>query len=207
MAVQLPPLPYAYDALEPHISARTLEFHHDKHHRAYVDKTNELIAGTDLENEDLETIVRRAKERGDQKLFNQAGQAWNHAFLWQSLRPESAGGPSGDLAERIENDFDGVDGFTEAFEKEAVEHFASGWAWLVLGGDGLEVISTHDADTALVHAGKTPLLVLDLWEHAYYLDYQNERPKFVEAFLSKLINWDFAAANLAAASNRTSKAA
>lgn len=207
MAVQLPPLPYAYDALEPHISARTLEFHHDKHHRAYVDKTNELIAGTDLENEDLETIVRRAKERGDQKLFNQAGQAWNHAFLWQSLRPESAGGPSGDLAERIENDFDGVYGFTEAFEKEAVEHFASGWAWLVLGGDGLEVISTHDADTALVHAGKTPLLVLDLWEHAYYLDYQNERPKFVEAFLSKLINWDFAAANLAAASNRTSKAA
>ena len=207
MAIQLPPLPFAYDALEPHMSARTLEFHHDKHHRAYVDKTNKLIAGTDLENADLETIVRRAKERGDQKLFNQAGQAWNHAFLWQSLRPQGDAAPAGELAERIENDFDGVDGFAEAFKKEAVEHFASGWAWLVLGGDKLEVISTHDADSALVHAGKTPLLVLDLWEHAYYLDYQNERPKFVEAFLSKLINWDFAAKNLAAAQDKARQAA
>lgn len=207
MAIQLPPLPFAYDALEPHMSARTLEFHHDKHHRAYVDKTNKLIAGTDLENADLETIVRRASERGDQKLFNQAGQAWNHAFLWQSLRTQGDAAPAGELAERIENDFDGVDGFAAAFKKEAVAHFASGWAWLVLGGDKLEVISTHDADSALVHAGKTPLLVLDLWEHAYYLDYQNERPKFVEAFLTKLINWDFAAKNLAAAQDKARKAA
>lgn len=199
MAITLPPLPFAYDALEPHMSARTLEFHHDKHHRAYVDKTNELIAGTDLDQVDLATIVRQAKERGDEALFNQAGQAWNHGFLWQSLRPAGGAGPSGALAERIENDLDGVDGFAEAFKKEAVGHFASGWAWLVLGGDKLEVISTHDADSALVHPGKTPLLVLDLWEHAYYLDYQNERPKFVEAFLDELINWEFAAANLAGA--------
>ncbi len=199
MAVTLPPLPFAYDALAPHMSARTLEFHHDKHHKAYVDKTNKLIAGTDLEQADLATIVRRAKERGDQKLFNQAGQAWNHDFLWQSLRPAGGAGPSGDLAERLERDFDGVDGFADAFKKEAVGHFASGWAWLVLGDDRLEVISTHDADSALVHAGKTPLLVLDLWEHAYYLDYQNERPKFVDAYLADLINWEFAAANLTAA--------
>jgi len=199
MAITLPPLPFAYDALEPHMSARTLEFHHDKHHRAYVDKTKELIAGTEFADADLETIVSRAKATGDDKLFNQAGQAWNHAFFWQSLRPQGGAAPSGDLAERIESDFDGLDGFAEAFKKETVEHFASGWAWLVLAGDKLEVISTHDADSALVHPGKTPLLVLDLWEHAYYLDYQNERPKFVEAFLDSLVNWDFAAANLAAA--------
>lgn len=207
MAITLPPLPFAYDALEPHMSARTLEFHHDKHHRAYVDKTNELVASTDLEGADLETIVRHASDTGDDKLFNQAGQAWNHGFLWQSLRPEGGAGPSGELAERIESDFDGLDGFGEAFKTEAVAHFASGWAWLVLAGDTLEVISTHDADSALVHPGKVPLLVLDLWEHAYYLDYQNERPKFVDSFLESLINWEFAAANLAAARQAGRKAA
>ncbi len=207
MAITLPPLPFAYDALEPHISARTLEFHHDKHHRAYVDKTNELIAGTDLDNADLETIVRRAREKSDDKLFNQAGQAWNHGFFWQSLRAGGGAAPSGEIAERLESDFDGIDGFADAFKTEAVGHFASGWAWLVLGSDGLDVISTHDADSALVHPGKTPLLVLDLWEHAYYLDCQNERPKFVEAFLGELINWEFAAANLAAARDRTRRAA
>ena len=207
MAITLPPLPFAYDALEPHMSARTLEFHHDKHHRAYVEKTNELVAGTDLDQADLETIVRQARESGDEKLFNQAGQAWNHGFLWQSLRPQGGAAPSGALAERIESDFDGLDGFAEAFKKEAVEHFASGWAWLVLAEDKLEVISTHDADSALVHPAKTPLLVLDLWEHAYYLDYQNERPKFVEAFLDSLVNWDFAAANLAGASEGSRRAA
>ena len=207
MAVTLPPLPFAYDALEPHMSKRTLEFHHDKHHKAYVDKTNELIAGTELETADLETIVRSAKASGNQKLFNQSGQVWNHNFLWQSLHPEGGAGPSGELAEMIEDAFDGTDGFAKKFKEEAVGHFASGWAWLVLAGDKLEVISTHDADTALVHDGKLPLVVLDVWEHAYYLDYQNKRPDFVDAFLSKLINWDFAAENLAAAREKQRKAA
>ena len=207
MAITLPPLPYDHGALAPHMSARTLEFHHGKHHKAYVDKTNELIRGTELKNADLVTIVRRARERGEQRLFNQAGQAWNHDFLWQSLRPAGGGGPSGELAERLESDFDGLDGFTERFKEEAVGHFASGWAWLVARGDRLEVISTHDADSALVHDGVVPLLVLDLWEHAYYLDYQNRRPDFVDAYLADTINWDFAARNLDAARGRASVAA
>jgi superoxide dismutase, Fe-Mn family len=207
MAIALPPLPYDHSALAPHMSSRTLEFHHGKHHKAYVDKTNELIRGTDLENADLVTIVRRARERGEQQLFNQAGQAWNHDFLWQSLRPAGGGGPSGELAERLESDFDGLDGFTEQFKNEAVGHFASGWAWLVARGDRLEVISTHDGDCAIAHDGVVPLLVLDLWEHAYYLDYQNRRPDFVDAYLGNTINWDFAARNLDAARGRASVAA
>lgn len=207
MAINLPPLPYDHGALAPHMSARTLEFHHGKHHKAYVDKTNELVRGTDLENADLVTIVRRARERGDQKLFDQAGQAWNHDFLWQSLRPADGGGPSGELAERLESDFDGLDGFAERFKKEAVGHFASGWAWLVARGERLDVISTHDGDSAIAHDGVVPLLVLDLWEHAYYLDYQNRRPDFVDAYLANTINWDFAARNLDAARRRASVAA
>ena len=207
MAIELPPLPYAPDALAPHMSAKTLEFHHGKHHKAYVDKTNELIGGTDLEQAELVTIVRRARERGDEKLFNQAGQAWNHGFLWQSLRPEGGAGPSGELAERIEIDFDGLDGFAEHFKTQAVGHFASGWAWLVAQGGTLQMLTTHDADSALVHDGVVPLLVLDLWEHAYYLDYQNRRPDFVDAWLAKTINWDFAARNLDAARGRASAAA
>ena len=207
MAIELPPLPYAPDALAPHMSAKTLEFHHGKHHKAYVDKTNELIGGTDLEQAELVTIVRRARERGDEKLFNQAGQAWNHGFLWQSLRPEGGAGPSGELAERIEIDFDGLDGFAEHFKTQAVGHFASGWAWLVAQGGTLQMLTTHDADSALVHDGVVPLLVLDLWEHAYYLDYQNRRPDFVDVWLAKTINWDFAARNLDAARGRASAAA
>lgn len=207
MAIELPPLPYAYDALEPHMSRRTLEFHHDKHHAAYVNKTNELIAGTDLQGADLVTIVRAAASRGDQKLFNQSGQAWNHNFLWESLRPGGASGPSGELAERIETDFDGLDGFAKRFKDEAVGHFASGWAWLVMNGESLEVISTHDGDSAIAREGVVPLLVLDLWEHAYYLDYQNRRPDFVDSFLTNTINWEFAARNLDAARGRSSAAA
>ena len=207
MAIELPPLPYAPDALAPHMSAKTLEFHHGKHHKAYVDKTNELIGGTDLEQAELVTIVRRARERGDEKLFNQAGQAWNHGFLWQSLRPEGGAGPSGELAERIEIDFDCLDGFAEHFKTQAVGHVASGWAWLVAQGGTLQMLTTHDADSALVHDGVVPLLVLDLWEHAYYLDYQNRRPDFVDVWLAKTINWDFAARNLDAARGRASAAA
>ncbi len=207
MPITLPPLPFDPAALEPHMSRQTLEFHHGKHHKAYVDKTNELIAGTALDGADLMTIVRHAKQQGDQKLFNQSGQAWNHEFLWNSLRPLGGTGPSGELADRIATDFDGVDGFAEAFKTEAVGHFASGWVWLVLKGDTLKVTSTHDADSAIVHDHVTPLVVLDLWEHAYYLDYQNRRPDFVASFLGNLINWDFAARNLDAARGRARLAA
>jgi len=196
MTIELPPLPYDYAALEPMMSRQTLEFHHDKHHAAYVNKTNELIAGTDLADADLPTIVRAARDRGDQKLFNQAGQAWNHDFLWNSLRAPGGEGPPGRLAELIDRDLGGIEGFAKRFKDEAVGHFASGWAWLVLTGETLEVISTHDGDSAIAREGVRPLLVLDLWEHAYYLDYQNRRPDFVEAFLGQTINWEFAAANL-----------
>ena len=195
MTFTLPPLPYAEDALEPAISARTLGFHHGKHHKAYIDKTNELVAGTPLETLPLDEVVRRAKAEGDQKLFNQSGQAWNHDFLWHSLSPSGGGAPSGELKAALDRDLGGVETFAETFTKEATGHFASGWAWLVSDRGTLKVISTHDADNALVHEGLTPLLVLDLWEHAYYLDYQNARPEFVKAFLAKLINWEFAAAN------------
>ena len=196
MAVALPPLPYDKTALEPHVSARTLEFHHDKHHAAYVKKTNELIAGTPLESAGLEDIVRKAKDDGNGKLFNQSAQVWNHNFQWRSYSPSGGGAPSGELKDRLDRDLGGLDAFAESFKKEATEHFASGWAWLVLDGEALKVASYHDADTPLVH-GVVPLVTLDLWEHAYYLDYQNLRPDYVGAFLSKLINWEFAAANLA----------
>jgi Fe-Mn family superoxide dismutase len=196
MTVTLPPLPYDYSALEPMMSRQTLEFHHDRHHAAYVAKTNELIAGTDLADADLPAIVRAARDRGDQKLFNQAGQAWNHDFLWNSLRAPGGAGPEGRLAALIDRDLGGLEGFAKRFKDEAVGHFASGWAWLVLSGESLEVISTHDGDSAIAHDDVRPLLVLDLWEHAYYLDYQNRRPDFVEAFLGQTINWEFAAANL-----------
>ena len=206
MAIELPPLPYDKSALEPHISAKTLEFHHDKHHAAYVKKTNALIEGTPLAQADLETIVRTAKDKGDTKLFNQSAQAWNHGFQWQSYSPKGGGAPTGELKERLERDLGGVEAFAETFKKEATSHFASGWAWLVLDGDALKVTSYHDADTPLVH-GVVPLVNLDLWEHAYYLDYQNLRPDYVGAFLSKLINWEFAATNLAGGREALAKAA
>lgn len=195
MTFTLPPLPYAEDALEPAVSARTLSFHHGKHHKAYVTKANELIAGTPMETMAPVEVIRAAKAEGNSKLFNAAAQAWNHEFLWNSFSPNGGGAPTGELKAALDRDLGGVEKFTEAFTKEATEHFASGWAWLVAERDTLKVISTHDADNALVHDGLTPLLVLDLWEHAYYLDYQNARPEFVKAFLAKLINWDFAAAN------------
>ena len=190
MAVELPKLPYALDALEPHVSNSTLEFHHGKHHKAYVDKTNELIANTDLANKSLEEIVRAAAGQKDKTaLFNNAAQAWNHTFLWSSMSPKG-GKPSGALAQAIEN-----------FKKAAVGQFGSGWAWLVLANGKLEIIATANADTPLVH-GKTPLLTLDVWEHAYYLDYQNRRPDYVSTFLEKIANWEFAQSNLQKASQR-----
>ncbi len=201
MAVELPKLPYALDALEPHISKRTLEFHHGKHHKAYVDKTNELIANTDLANKSLEEIVRAAAGQKDKAtLFNNAAQAWNHTFLWNSMSPKG-GKPAGALAQAIEKDLGGFATFAENFKKAAVGQFGSGWAWLTLANGKLEISTTGNADTPLVH-GKTPLLTLDVWEHAYYLDYQNRRPDYVSTFLEKIVNWDFAAGNLQKASQR-----
>jgi superoxide dismutase, Fe-Mn family len=201
MAVELPKLPYALDALEPHVSKSTLEFHHGKHHKAYVDKTNELIANTDLANKSLEEIVRAAAGQKDKTaLFNNAAQAWNHTFLWNSMSPKG-GKPTGALAEGIEKDLGGFATFAENFKKAAVGQFGSGWAWLTLANGKLEITATANADTPLVH-GKTPLLTLDVWEHAYYLDYQNRRPDYVSTFLEKIANWEFAASNLQKASQR-----
>jgi Fe-Mn family superoxide dismutase len=200
MAFKLPPLPFAKDALEPHISAKTMEFHHGKHHAAYVKKTNELVAGTPLEGKPLEEVILAAKKEGKQKLFNQAAQHWNHSFFWQCLSPKG-GKPSASLDRRLK-EIDG--GFEESFAKCAKANFGSGWTWLVLGRDGkLAVKNTSNADLPLAN-GETALLTLDVWEHAYYLDYQNERPKFIDAFLGNLINWAFVEQNLA---NRQSAAA
>ncbi|HYG27475.1 MAG TPA: superoxide dismutase [Caulobacteraceae bacterium] len=196
MGFTLPPLPYAQGALEPFISARTMEFHHGKHHKAYVDTTNRLVAGTALEGADLVEVVRRAKASGDDRLRNQAGQVWNHSFFWQCMAPGGGGEPSGELAERIARDFGGFDAFAQAFSKEATSHFASGWGWLVLRGERLEVTSLHDGDSPVAHDDIRPVLTVDVWEHAYYLDYQNQRASFVEAFLKNLVDWDFAARNL-----------
>ena len=194
--IALPPLPYAENALEPHLSTETLATHHGKHHKAYVDKTNALVAGTPLEGKSLDEIVAAARRDGNQQLFNQSAQVWNHNFLWPSLRPDGGGTPSGDLAAMIDRDLGGIDGFRTQWTKAATGHFGSGWCWLAIGGGTLSVTACHDAD-APFGDGKTPLLTLDLWEHAYYLDWKNERPKYVAAFVDHLLNWDFAAANLA----------
>ena len=191
MAIELPPLPWAEDALAPHLSAETIQYHYGKHHRAYIKKTNELIEGTPLARKPLEEIVKSAQ--GD--VFNQAAQAWNHAFLWQSMRPGGGGQPTGAIAEAIRESFGGYDRFRREFQSAAVSQFGSGWAWVVKENGRIAVKKTHDADTPLTSTQK-PLLTLDLWEHAYYIDYRNERPKYVEAFLDYLANWDFATANL-----------
>ena len=195
--ITLPPLPYAETALAPHMSADTLATHHGKHHKAYVDKTNALIAGTRYADLPLEQIVMAAHRDGNTPLLNQSAQAWNHGFLWQSLRPAGSGKPSGALAQAIDRSFGSYTAFAEAWTKAATEHFGSGWCWLTADGDRLEISAGHDAETPIA-TGKRPLLTLDLWEHAYYLDWKNERPKYIAAFLDHLANWDFAAANLAA---------
>ena len=196
MTIQLPDLPYAKDALAPYVSASTLEFHHDKHHAAYVTNTNKFIAGTELADKSLEEIVRAAATDTSKKaLFNNAAQVWNHTFLWNSMSPTGGSKPTGEIGERITQDFGGLDAFAEKFTAAAVGQFGSGWAWLVLDGGKLAIVATANAETPLVH-GKTPLLTCDVWEHAYYLDYQNRRPDYVKTFLEKLANWDFANANL-----------
>lgn len=196
MTIQLPDLPYAKNALEPHVSARTLEFHHDKHHAAYVTNANKMIAGTDLADRSLEEIIRAAAASPEKKgLFNNAAQVWNHTFLWHSMAPNGGGKPTGEIAERIQQDFGGYDSFAEKFTAAATGQFGSGWAWLVLDGGKLKVEATANADTPLVH-GRTPILTCDVWEHAYYLDYQNRRPDYVKTFLEKVVNWQFANTNL-----------
>jgi Fe-Mn family superoxide dismutase len=199
MAIEHPSLPYADTALQPYISSQTLGFHHGKHHKTYVDNANKLIAGTELADASLEDIVKAAYGKPDKRaLFNNAAQSWNHAFYWKSMHPKAGGRPSGTLAERIERDFESYEKFREALANAAVTQFGSGWAWLVLDAGRLKVMQTGNADTPLA-TGQTPLLTIDVWEHAYYLDFQNKRPDYVTAFIDNLLNWDFAAENLSKA--------
>src|SRR6185369_15649047 len=198
---QLPPLPWAENALEPVISAKTISFHYGKHHAAYVKKLNELVAGTRFEAMPLERVIAETAGHPDsQKIFNQAAQAWNHMFFWNCLRA-GGGRPSGELAERIDAELGGFEKFKESFTKAAVECFGSGWAWLADRHAKLEIVAMPNAGTPLASHG-TPLLTIDVWEHAYYLDYQNERPKFVAAVIDQLLNWDFAAEQLEKSQSR-----
>ena len=194
MAFQLPSLPFDPTALEPHMSAETFEFHHGKHHKAYVDKTNGWIEEKGLAGLSLIQVIEKAKASGDKGLFNNSAQIWNHSFFWNCLAPAGSTKPSAKLAGLIDS-FGGQEALLKKLAEEAVNHFASGWAWLVLEGDALKVTSFHDADTPIVN-GATPLLTLDVWEHAYYIDYRNARPKFAETVLNNIINWDFVSQNL-----------
>lgn len=198
MTFTLPPLPFDKSALEPHISAKTFEFHHGKHHQAYVTKLNELIAGTEFEKASLEEIIKAsAKDEAKKPLFNNAAQHWNHSFFWECLKPNGGGKPTGELAKKIDSDLGGYDKFAADFKAAAIAQFGSGWAWLVADKSGkLKISKTSNAELPLT-SGDTALLTVDVWEHAYYLDYQNRRPDFVQTCLDKLINWDFAAKNLA----------
>ena len=196
MAIQLPDLPYAKDVLAPYISAQTLEFHHGKHHKAYVDNANKLIEGTALANESLETIIRNvAGDVSKAGLFNNAAQVWNHSFYWQCIKQKGGGTPAGTIADKIRATWGSFEKFKEEFKNAGVTQFGSGWAWLVLDGGTLKITKTANADTPIAH-GIKPLLTVDVWEHAYYLDYQNRRPDYLTAFIENLINWDFVNANL-----------
>lgn len=191
MTITLPALPYAKDALEPFISARTLDFHHGKHHKAYVDNGNKLIEGTDLANLSLEEIVKKvAGDASKAGIFNNAAQVWNHSFYWQCMKPNGGGAPTGGIADKIKADFGSFEKFVEEFKNAGMTQFGSGWAWLVVDGDKLKVTKTPNAETPITQ-GLKPVLVVDVWEHAYYLDYQNRRPDYLATFVDKLINWDF----------------
>lgn len=196
MPFELPALPYAADALAPYMSAETLGFHHGKHHQAYVTNLNGLVQDTPLATQSLEEIIRATvKDISKIGVFNNAAQIWNHTFFWHSMKPQGGGAPTGELAERIKTDFGGFDAFKEEFKKAALGQFGSGWAWLVLDAGKLKIVKTSNAHTPLTE-GQKPLLTCDVWEHAYYLDYQNRRGDMVSAFLDHLANWDFAAKNL-----------
>ena len=201
MAFELPPLPYAKDALQPHMSAKTLEFHHDKHHATYVKTLNELVAGSKFEKQSLEDVIRAtagSKSKPEQLIYNNAGQAWNHNFFWHCMRPQGGGKPSGEIGKELDRVFGGYDKFAEEFKRAATTQFGSGWAWLVLDGGKLKVTQSANANDPIAD-GAAALLTIDVWEHAYYLDFQNRRPDFVTTFLEHLVNWEFVAQNFEAA--------
>lgn len=203
--LELPPLPYEKNALEPHISAETLSFHYGKHHKGYVDKANSMIEGTDLAGLELVPLIRKvAGDDGKKSLFNNAAQVWNHDFYWRSMAPKGGGKPSGALADSIAQDFGSFDKFKKAFKEAATGQFGSGYCWLVIGEDGkLKVYGTPNAETPIAQGKDVPLLTTDVWEHTYYLDYQNRRPDYVDAFLENLVNWEFAEANFERAGLQT----
>ena len=197
MAFTLPPLPYAEDALAPVISSQTINFHYRKHHKTYVDTLNKLVAGTEFEGQPLEAIIAAtAGKSGSAAIFNNAAQTWNHTFYWQCMKAKGGGKPQGALASRIDAAFGNYDAFKKAFAESGVTQFGSGWAWLVVESDALKVVKTANAEVPFTK-GQTPLLAIDVWEHAYYLDYQNRRVDHVNAVIDKLLNWQFAADNLA----------
>lgn len=195
MPFTLPDLPYDKSALEPHMSAETFDYHHGKHHKAYVDKVNGWIGEKGLEGLSLVQTIEKAKADGDKGLFNNAAQIWNHSFFWQCLTPEGAA-PSAALQKQIDDAFGSTDALLAKLKDESVGHFASGWGWLVLKDGKLAVTSLHDADTPVVHSDIKPLLTLDVWEHAYYIDYRNARPNYLDAVLKNLVNWAFVEQNL-----------
>ncbi|MDD4504906.1 MAG: superoxide dismutase [Sulfurospirillaceae bacterium] len=196
MAIELPVLPYEASALEPFISANTLGFHHGKHHQTYVTNTNNLIKGTDLEDASLEKIVLSAANNAEKAgLFNNAAQVWNHTFYWKSMKKGGGGAPTGAIAKKINEDFGSYEAFAEAFKNAGLTQFGSGWAWLVLKDGKLQIMKTANGDTPMAH-GFIAILTVDVWEHAYYLDYQNKRADYLDVFLKNLVNWDFANANL-----------
>jgi len=199
MAFELPALPYAQDALEPHITANTLSFHYGKHHQAYVTNLNNLVKDTPLAAQSLEEVIMAsAKDASKAGIFNNAAQVWNHTFYWNSMKPNGGGKPTGAIAAKIDADFGSYDAFVTEFKTAGATQFGSGWAWLVLDAGKLKVTKTPNADLPLAH-GQTALLTMDVWEHAYYLDFQNRRPDYISTFLEHLVNWDFANANLAKA--------
>ncbi|MFY9179639.1 MAG: Fe-Mn family superoxide dismutase [Venatoribacter sp.] len=192
MAFELPALPYDKTALEPHISAETIDFHYGKHHNAYVTNLNNLVPGTEFEGKTLEEIIKSSTGG----IFNNAAQVWNHTFYWNSLSPNGGGAPTGAVAEAINKQWGSFEAFQQEFNKSAAGNFGSGWTWLVKNANGLAIVNTSNAATPITEAGVTPLLTVDVWEHAYYIDYRNARPKYLENFWA-LVNWDFANQNLA----------
>ena len=199
MPFELPPLPYAKDALAPHISANTLDFHHGKHHQAYVTNLNNLTKDTPLASKGLEEVIKEvAGDSGKVGVFNNAAQVWNHTFFWHCMKPAGGGKPTGQVASAIDQGFGSYEKFVEEFKNACVTQFGSGWGWLAVENGTLKVVKTPNADLPLAH-GQKALLTCDVWEHAYYLDYQNRRPDYVQAFLDNLVNWDFVNENLAKA--------
>lgn len=195
MPFELPPLPYSDDALEPVYSRKTISFHYGKHHKAYVDALNKLVDGTELAGKSLEEVIKGAPPG---PLFNNAAQVWNHTFFWRGMKPGGGGAPTGDVAKRLDVAFGSYGKFVEETKAACTGRFGSGWAWLVADGGTLKIVSTPNAETPLTSSA-VPLLTVDVWEHAYYLDYQNQRAAYVQAFFDKLVNWEFVAANLAKA--------